>query len=256
MKIKSLALLGATSVLLCSCGGFSNYEEKINDNMSFNMIAVEGGTFDMGATPDQGDAGYDEKPVHSVTLSNYYIAEMEVTQALWKEIMGTDAPNYNKGDSLAVGKIKWDEAVEFCKKLSEKTGKTYRLPTEAEWEYAARGGKLSQKTKYAGSNNIDEVAWVEDNADKPQNVGTKKANELGLYDMSGGAEEWCSDWKGDYKEEAQTDPQGAEKGTVRIVRGGSWNQETNYARVAYRQFGNPTVGSEENGFRVVCEVQK
>ena len=209
--------------------------------VEFKMIKVEGGTFSMGATSEQGSDAYDdEKPVHSVTLSDYYIGETEVTQKLWVAVMGSNPSRFKGDDQRPVERVSWDDCQEFIKKLNRLTRKKFRLPTEAEWEYAARGGKYSRGYKYSGSNNADEVAWywrnsgdkylsgewnddsiIENNC-KTHPVKTKKANKLGLYDMSGNVCEWCNDWYGDYQSNSQTNPTGPSRGEFRVLRGGSW----------------------------------
>lgn len=204
-------------------------------NVSFNMIRVDGGTFMMGATTEQGsDADSDEKPVHQVTLSSYYLGETEVTQALWKAVMGSNPSDF-KGSNRPVETVSWDDCQTFLQKLNEKTGRQFRLPTEAEWEYAARGGSKSQGYKYSGSNNLGEVAWYTDNSNwKTHDVKTKRANELGLYDMSGNVWEWVQDWKGDFPSSAQTNPTGPSSGSYRVDRGGSWLNNAWNCRVSDR----------------------
>ncbi len=220
--------------------------------VKFKMVYVEGGTFTMGATAEQGsDAWGDERPTHKVTLSDYYIGETQVTQALWKAVMG-DNPSDRKGDNLPVERVSWEDAQEFIKKLNGVTGRTFRLPTEAEWEYAARGGKNSKGYKYSGSNSIDEVAWYDGNSGgKTHPVKEKKANELGLYDMSGNVWEWCNDWYGEYSSDAQTNPQGPEKGSDRVLRGGGWLIYARHCRVSYRYFNAPMGHDHFVGFRLV-----
>ena len=182
----------------------------------FDMVYVEGGTFTMGATSEQGsDVKDNEKPAHSVTLSSYYIGKYEVTQKQWVEIMGSN-PSHFEGDNLPVEMVSWNDVQVFLRRLNAKTGKRYRLPTEAEWEYAARGGNRSRGYKYSGSNDIGTVAWY-DNSTHP--VGSKLPNELGIYDMTGNVKEFCSDRYGDYSSTAQTNPQGPAAGTIRVVRG-------------------------------------
>lgn len=204
------------------------------NGVSFTMIRVDGGTFMMGATTEQGSDAYDnEKPQHRVTLSNYYIGETQVTQALWKAVMG-DNPSRWKGDKLPVESVSWDGCQEFLKRLNEQTRKTFRLLTEAEWEYAARGGRKSQGFKYAGSNDIKEVAWYDGNKTHP--VKQLSPNELGLYDMSGNVWEWCQDWyeSNYYSKSIGTDPTGPSSGSFRVLRGGSWGDVTRRCRVAAR----------------------
>ena len=216
----------------------------------FTMVYVQGGTFTMGCTSEQGDDCWgDEKPAHSVTLSGYYIGETEVTQALWREVMGT-TPSYFKGDNLPVENVSWNDAQEFCRKLSQQTGITFRLPTEAEWEYATRGGKKSRGYKYSGSNTLSSVAWYTDNSsDHTHPVKGKQANELGLYDMSGNVWEWCQDWFGEYGSYSQTNPTGASLGSYRVLRGGDYGFTANYCRVASRFSFDPTF--LRRGLRVV-----
>lgn len=211
------------------------------NGVTFKMIAVEGGTFWMGSPDDDPDAGgiySDEKPRHQVTLSDFTIGETEVTQALWKAVMGSNYnPSHFKGNNLPVETISWDDACYFIAQLNALTGRTFRLPTEAEWEYAARGGKNSRGYKYAGSNNPNEVAWTYDNSnDKTHAVGTKKANELGLYDMSGNVWEWCQDWYNYnyYKDSPSYNPCNTQPSNFHIHRGGSVEYITKDSRVAMR----------------------
>ena len=190
----------------------------IVNGISFVMKPVEGGTFQMGS--NDSDAYDDEKPVHSVTVNSFYMGETEVTQALWKAVMGSN-PSCQKGDNLSVEQVSWNDCQEFIRKLNQKTGKNFRLPTEAEWEFAARGGNKNNGYKYAGSNSIGCVAWYWDNnGSNPHAVKGKSPNELGLYDMSGNIWEWCSDWYGSYGSGSQTNPKGASSGYLRVVRGG------------------------------------
>ena len=221
----------------------------------FAMVYVKGGTFTMGATAEQGsDAWADKQPAHKVTLSDYYIGETQVTQALWKAVMGGDN-NHScfNGDNLPVENVSYEMIVnEFLPKLNKMTGFEFRLPTEAEWEFAARGGNKSRGYKYSGSDNIDEVAWYDGNSGKKTHpVKGKKANELGLYDMSGNVWEWCSDWAGKYSSGAQTNPQGPNKGSFRVMRGGSWHGIAGYCRVSYRNKLPPVCRSFNAGFRLV-----
>ena len=211
------------------------------NGVEFKMIKVEGGTFSMGATSEQEyDALSCEKPVHSVTLSDYYIGETEVTQELWEAVMGSN-PSYFEGDNQRpVENVSWNDCQKFIKKLNRLTGKEFRLPTEAEWEYAARGGKYSRGYKYSGSNNADEVAWYDSNSgSKTHPVKTKKDNELGLYDMSGNVWEWCNDWWGCYQSNSQTNPTGPSEGESRVLRGGGWCYFDMGVRVSRRDYLTP-----------------
>lgn len=209
---------------------------KVNDTLSINMMCVEGGTFMMGATEGDTQVYDNEKPAHEVTLTyNYYIAQTEVTQALWKAVMGNN-PSTMIGDDLPVNNVLWEEADAFVKRLSQMTGYTFHLPTEAEWEFAARGGKKSKGYLYAGSDDVDEVAWYANNSGgKMHAVGTKKPNELGIYDMSGNAWEWCSDWLAPYSAEAQVNPIGPATGEYHVYHGGGWNHGQRYARSSHRR---------------------
>ena len=221
------------------------------NGVSFTMIPVEGGTFTMGATSEQEDPFEDEKPTHQVTLSSYYIGETEVTQALWKAVMGSN-PSEFKGDNLPVESVYWHDCQTFISKLNALTGKRFRLPTEAEWEYAARGGNQSRHTQYSGSSRIDDVAWYEDNSGyKTHPVKTKQPNELGLYDMSGNVDEWCQDWYGSYSSDAQTNPTGADSGSYRVCRGGNWFYSPWNCRSSNRCYSGPWDPSDELGLRLV-----
>ena len=215
------------------------------------MVYVEGGTFTMGATSEQGSDAYDkEKPAHSVTLDGYYIGKYEVTQKLWKAVMGSNPSDF-KGDNLPVENVSWDDVQEFLRKLNAMTGKNYRLLTEAEWEFAARGGNSSRGYKYSGSNNIDDVAWYDGNSgDSPHVVGTKSPNELGIYDMSGNVWEWCQDWYGSYSSSSQRNPQGSNSGSDRVFRGGCWNDGARVCRVSHRDYYTPDNRYYNLGFRL------
>ena len=204
--------------------------------VSFNMIRVDGGTFTMGATSEQGsDADDDEKPAHQVTLSTYYIGETEVTQALWETVMG-DNPSKFKGAQRPVEMVSWEDCQKFIRKLSQLTGKNFRLPTEAEWEYAARGGNKSRGYKYSGSNNLSDITWYDgNNGIKAHVIKTKQPNELGIYDMSGNVWEWCQDYYGTYSSSAQTNPTGPYSGSNRVLRGGCWGKFAKNFRVSYRK---------------------
>ena len=232
---------------------------KTNNNLSltvkgvsFEMVYVEGGSFDMGATSEQGSDAYSEEyPVHSVTLSDYYIGECEVTQEMWEAVMGSNPSNF-KGAQNPVERVSWNDCQNFIKKLNSLTGRTFRLPTEAEWEYAARGGNKSRHYKYSGSDNIDDVAWHDGNSGGSTHaVGTKAANELGIYDLSGNVWEWCSDWYGFYSAGAQTNPQGPSSDSCRVLRGGSWGNDARGCRVSNRNLSGPGNSNGHSGLRLV-----
>lgn len=233
-------------------GNFGNQTFTVN-GVQFTMVAVAGGTFTMGATSEQGsDAFDDEKPAHQVTLSDYYIGQTEVTQALWKAVMGSN-PSNHKGDNLPVEQVSCNDCQVFIQKLNQLTGKQFRLPTEAEWEYAARGGRKSQGYKYAGGNNIGSVAWCDGNSgNETHPVGTKQANELGIYDMSGNVWEWCSDWYGGYQSSSQSDPQGPSSGSDRVGRGGGCYSDAWNCRVSIRNNSAPVGRSFNLGLRLSC----
>lgn len=231
-----------------------NISNPVLEKLIANMVKVEGGTFTMGATPEQGDDVYlDEKSAHQVTLSDYYIGRYEVTQKEWQAVMG-DNPSKFKGDNLPVERVSWNDCNEFIKKLNQLTGLQFRLPTEAEWEFAARGGKQSKGYKYSGSNDLGSVAWYGDNSDdKTHQVGVKEPNELGIYDMSGNVWEWCSDWYGSYPSSSQINPTGPSSGSYRVLRGGSWYNYARGCRVSFRYNSNPSARLHNSGFRVVLD---
>ena len=243
---------------------FENKTITVN-GVSFTMVAVKGGTFTMGGTYEQGnDANDREKPTHSVTLSDYYIGSSEVTGDLWAAVMGYD-PSHFHGP---VEQVSWNDVQEFIRNLNQKTGINFRLPTESEWEYAARGGDMSKGYKYSGSNNIDDVAWywadiiiddediigdiiVHEAVTRP--IGAKLPNELGIYDMSGNVCEWCQDWYGDYSPDSQTNPEGPANGYARVYRGGSWGSDAAHCRVSSRDYGNPNYRSDHIGLRLAAD---
>ena len=272
-KSKRRLWIRRTMVLVCIAGvvlgivAYLNYRQNtpivykgemietiVVNGVEFNMVKVEGGTFSMGATSEQGSDSYDwEYPVHSVTLSDYYIGETEVTQELWEAVMRSNPSDFKGNDQRPVESVSWNDCQEFIKKLNRLTGKEFRLLTEAEWEYAARGGKYSKDYvyKYSGSNNADEVAWYCSNSgSKTHSVKTKKANELGLYDMSGNVYEWCNDWYGDYQSNSQTNPTGPSRGEYRVLRGGSCGYYDWDVRVSNRSRSTPDNRYSHYGLRL------
>lgn len=276
------------SSLITSCGDDNVELKPTLDEIDIfatlekdEMVFVKGGSFLMGAqSADTIAPNYDyeacseESPVHSVTLSDYYIGKYEVTQQLWEYVMkysGTAADgstmsanasdvwlglnpssSYGVGDYYPAYYVSWEDIVDiFIPRLNKITGKTFRLPTEAEWEYAARGGNKSKGYKYSGSNTIDDVAWsYSSNSSSTHQVGTKAPNELGIYDMSGNVWEWCSDWFNDYSSSQTTNPTGSTGGSGRVRRGGSWFGSAYFCRVTYR-FGSSPDYRNELGFRLV-----
>ena len=230
-------------------------EEFTVNGVSFSMVKVQGGTFMMGATPEQGSEVRDnEKPVHQVTLSDYIIGQTEVTQELWLAVMGEN-PSHHTGDlKRPVEQVSWEDCQRFITQLNQLTGKTFRLPTEAEWEYAARGGNKSEGYMFAGSNVMDLVAWYNANSGNTTHpVATKAPNELGLYDMTGNVWEWCYDWYKRYTEEPQVNPTGPATGNNRVLRGGCWNGGGNYNRISYRDNFTPTGSNSSGGLRLVLD---
>ena len=242
----------------------ANFQQQTTDQtftvngVSFTMKRVEGGTFWMGAqSTDPSGQNYDseasdnESPVHSVTLSTFYMGETEVTQELWQAVMGSN-PSHFSGTNLPVEGVSWNTIVnEFLPALNAATGQNFRLPTEAEWEYAARGGNQGHGYKYAGSNTIGNVAWYYDNSNnQTHSVATKSPNELGLYDMSGNVWEWCSDWYGNYSSGSQTNPQGPSSGSDRVSHGGSWHYGAWMGRVSHRGYAFPGYAFPGGGFRL------
>jgi formylglycine-generating enzyme required for sulfatase activity len=239
-------------------------EQLVGDQIRFKVIAngkksfelemvfVEGGTFQMGSSSGESD----EQPIHSVTLSSFNIGKFEVTQAQWKAVMGNNPSYYQGCDNCPVENVSWNDVQEFIRKLNARTGKNYRLPTEAEWEFAAKGGKQSRGYTYSGSNYLGVVAWYGDkDGSKTHAVGEKQANELGIYDMSGNVWEWCSDWYGPYTSYYETNPTGASSGQYRVLRGGSWNRNANRCRTALRDWSGLVTGANNIGFRLVLSVE-
>ncbi len=235
--------------------GFHNKTIMVN-GCAIDLIAITGGTFDMGcASYQNGDCDKDEKPVHEVYLNNFYIGKYEVTQDLWISVMGAN-PSYNVGSGYPVENVSWDDCQNFILSLNRLTGLHFRLPTEAEWEYAAKGGNKSKGWIYSGSNKIDDVAWYSNNNNGGTNmVGRKKPNELDIYDMSGNVWEWCQDWKENYSKNAVKNPQGPMKGVCRVIRGGGWNNISKNCRVSDRNAKIPTSRRDDYGLRLVLDTE-
>ena len=226
-------------------------KRQIEQILEQYFVSVEGGTFTMGCTSEQdGYCEDNEKPAHSVTVSDFFIGKYEVTQKLWRAVMGNNPSDF-RGDDLPVESVSWDDVQIFISVLNSLTGKNYRLPTEAEWEYAARGGNKSHGYIYSGGNKLGEVGWYGNNSGrKTRPVGQKKPNELGIYDMSGNVYEWCSDRYGSYPKVAVTNPTGPGTGDDRVLRGGGWYYYAQYCRVAYRDIYYPSGNTGNLGFRV------
>ena len=227
-------------------------QSTVDSATGIQMIFVKGGCYQMGDTFGDGDK--DEKPVHNVCVSNFYIGKYEVTQGQWKKVMGSNPSSFSScGDSCPVENVSWNDVQEFIGKLNRQSGKNYRLPAEAEWEYAARSGGKSQK--YSGGNEVDDVAWYSSNSgSKTHPVGQKQPNSLGIYDMTGNVWEWCNDWYGEkyYGESPRDNPQGPSSGSGRVIRGGSWFDNAAYARASYRIRNNLVYRDYDLGFRLVA----
>ncbi len=251
---------GKYSELIERLRGDQQYLAKFDEGLylevngvSFIMVKVQGGKFTMGATSEQGDDAFnDEKPAHQVTLGTYYIGQTEVTQELWEAVMGSNPSEFN-GTKLPVDRVSWNKCQEFITKLNALTGLNFRLPTEAEWEYAARGGNKSQGYKYSGSNNLGDVAWYGGNSgDKTHDVATKQPNELGIFDMSGNVYEWCQNWYGEnyYSSSPSSNPTGPASGSLRVYRGGGWDSRAGNCRVAFRGGDSADYRGDYLGFRL------
>ena len=219
-------------------------------NVEYPMVFVEGGTFKMGSYESDADA--DER-IHTVTLTDYCIGKYEVTQELWEAVMDNN-PSYNKGPRKPVENVSWNDIQEFIERLNELTGKKFRLPSEAQWEFAARGGKKSKGYKYSGENTLRMVSWYAENSlNNSHNVGTKLPNELGICDMSGNVCELCSDYYGDYIFTSKSDPEGPVSGTYRVCRGGSWYHTAGTCRVSDRNNRAPGFKGNNLGFRLCLD---
>ena len=289
MKRQHILLITSPSLLIslllflslarpqCQFKNIERLEVHVTNRLIYPLIPVEGGTFMMGATSEQGsEAESDEKPAHRVTVGNFFIGETEVTQGLWYDVMGTNPSDFQGSNSafssrwreLPVENVSWDDCQEFINRLNNRRNEMdlgdyphwkFRLPTEAEWEYAARGGSKSRGYKYSGSNNINDVAWYDGNSNMSQGgtqthpVGTKQANELGIYDMSGNVYEWCQDWYSSsyYGNSPNSNPCNTQSASYRVLRGGSWFNYAQNCRVAFRYDGFPDFRYFNYGLRLV-----
>ena len=274
---QSLYETGVFELMEIRAWGNVDFESLTDDQKEFcvrlgkEMVQIPAGDFMMGALEDDEEAYDDEKPRHQVSfIRDFLMGKYAVTQALWQSVMGLN-PSRFKGANLPVEQVSWFDCVAFCNKLSEQEGFTlaysingqevtcnwkangYRLPTEAEWEYSARGGEYH---RFSGSDNVDEVAWYKENSGAvPHPVGQKKPNFFGLYDMSGNAHEWCWDWFGDYSSDSQTAPTGPRTGLYRVFHGGSWDNRAMNCGVSYRSYNDPTYRYSGLGFRITRFVQ-
>lgn len=241
--------------VLCFCSVCLGQEDfkAITNSVGMKMVLLPDGEFTMGSVPGQSGRAHDEF-AHEVIISKpFYMASTEVTQRQWKEIMGFENCNF-KGDDLPVEKVSWKQAMEFCRKLSEKEGKVYSLPSEAQWEYACRAGS---KESFSGSSKLDDMGWYFENSDKTTHlVGTKKANSWGLCDMHGNVAEWClDDYQIDYPEDKITDPIGADDGTYKVFRGGAWSHFDRAARCAARSCAPAGYQLKYVGLRVIMQAE-
>lgn len=242
---------------------FNNRTFTVN-GVAFNMVAVDGGTFMMGATLEQENAYNDEKPLHTVTVDSYYMGETEVTQELWNAVMGNNTSYFAGNNQFPVESVSYNDCLQFINSLNDiladelPDGCRFRLPTEAEWEFAARGGNASFVAhKYSGGNEIDQVAWYDANSNSsPSEVKKKTPNKLGLYDMSGNVYEWCSDWYSAdyYKNSPLKNPQGPASGVQHVIRGGSWDLQSKYSRISLRNYASPGARGYSNGLRLALNA--
>jgi formylglycine-generating enzyme required for sulfatase activity len=227
------------------------------DSVKMEMVFVQGGTFLMGCPENQGHNCIGVKPARNITTKDFYIGKYEITQAQWKAVMGNNNnPSHYRGDNLPVGGVSWEAAEEFITKLNGMTGRNYRLPAEAEWEYAALGGVLSQGYTYSGGNDADAVAWHDGNSGKqPHPVGMKQPNELRIYDMSGNVCEWVSGRYGDYSNTAQPNPSGSESDSLHVLRGGDWLNAAWNASAKVRTGSIGTGRPSTNGLRLALSAE-
>jgi len=226
----------------------------VNGRKSFEpeMIFVEGGAFQMGS--NAGDL--DEKPMHYVSLNSFSIAKYEITQAQYQSVMGRNPSVFKDCDNCPVDNVSWNDVQEFIQKLNTQTGRIYRLPTEAEWDYAAKGGKNCKAYSYSGSHDVSASAWYNSNSDgKSHPVGLKMPNELGICDMSGNVWEWCSDFYGSYNNFLETNPKGPSNGSQHVFRGGSWHFTQEHCRISNRLGSSSDLRAIDGGFRLVLSAE-
>ncbi|HPN39870.1 MAG TPA: formylglycine-generating enzyme family protein, partial [Melioribacteraceae bacterium] len=250
--VSSLCKVKITGVENNSLIDFSDYNFSINANIDLEMAVVKGGTFAMGSSTGSSN----EQPVHNVTLSSFKMGKYEVTQKQWQQIMGSN-PSTHVGENLPVMNVSWNAAQNFITSLNSLTGRYFRLPTEAEWEFAARGGINSGGFTYSGSNTAGDIGWYNGNSNQqPHEVGTKLPNEIGLYDMSGNATEWCNDWfdASYYGSSPSLNPQGPTAGTFKVIRGGYWDSDADGIRVAKRSQYYPNSASNYYGLRLAEDL--
>jgi formylglycine-generating enzyme required for sulfatase activity len=243
-------LLGAALLGGCS----RTVAIKLGNGVTLDMVGIPAGTFQMGSPSSEDGRSSDEGPVHAVSLDGFSMGKTEVTQAQYEALMGTN-PSYFKGAQNPVEQVSWNDATAFCGKLSEKTGKTYTLPTEAQWEYACRAGSTTRFSFGDSDSALGGYAWYEGNSSKQTHlVGQKTANAFGLFDMLGNVWEWCSDWHGEsyYASSPGQNPPGPSSGEKRVLRGGSWDNVPSFCRSANRDGYDPTGTLNGLGFRVVC----
>ena len=232
-------------------------KEAVIRNLIRNMVYVQGGTFAMGATEEQGGKSWvrDAKPLHNVSLNSFYIGKYEVTQEEWLAVMNNN-PSEFKGSKRPVENVSWKQCQEFIERLNVLTGRYFRLPTEAEWEYSAIGAHYKRSFMLSGSNLPYDIAWYRYNSDgSTHNVGQKDPNELGIYDMSGNVWELCQDWYGSYNSASQINPKGPSSGYYRVIRGGGYDTSDDDCSVLHRGLMNPLEESNNIGLRLVLDVE-
>ena len=248
--------LSTIETIVVAYGGAKEYNLKLSntvDPFEGQLVLVKGGSFKMGDL--FGDGNREEKPVHPVTVSDFYIGKFEVTQSQWESVMGSNPSHFQGCPNCPVERVSWMDVNDFLEKLNELTGKNYRLPTEAEWEYAAKGGNKSNGYRYSGKTNINFVAWYSGNSGNKTNpVGQKEPNEIGVYDMSGNVWEWVSDWFGYFTDTPVDNPIGSENGEFKIVKGGGWFGYTGGSRVSCRGSDEPVNKRSYIGFRVALST--